>query len=754
MTAWKDLAMGAGFALRGGREGWARTVLTALGVGLGVALLLLAGAVPSALAERDVRGAGRAPLTGAEAASASTVLFGWADTRYRGEDITGFLVRPEGADPVLPLGLSALPGPGEMAASPALVELLESPSGALLRERLDYRVTAVIADEGLVSPAELVYYAGSDTLEVPSGSAERISGFGVPVVDEDLDPLLLFLVVIGFAALLMPVAVFIATAVRFGGERRDRRLAALRLVGADRRAVRRIAAGESLAGAVLGLGFGALFFALGRQSASGVRLFGKSVFPEDLDVPPWLAVLVAVGLPVVAVAVTLFAMRGAVIEPLGVVRETRRVRRRVWWRLVAPVLGAALLLPLAGREPGSGFSLVQLVAGTLLLLTGVTVLLPWLVEAAVSRVRGGGGVSWQLAIRRLQVDSGGAARQVNGIAVAVAGAIALYTALVGIESSFTGPTGHDTDRAQLSASGRFGDALTGVEGVTGTVTVASAWLAARPGEQQDVLNVTVGSCADLAEVAALPSCADGDVFIVDGGETNAIGLAVPGNDLHVLSSGAEGLTWTVPENLTPAGTRPDPGGVVRGGLFATTAAVSPELWEAAPRTVYVSVDASVPDVVEYVRNAVQTADRTASVAQLTRIEVSDEFAGIRTGLLVGAACVLALIGASLLVGQIEQLRERRRLLSTLVAFGTRRATLSLSVLWQTAIPVLLGLVVASMVGALLGGFLLRLVGRPMSVDWTSIGLLAGVGGGVVLTVTVLSLAPLARMMRPNGLRTE
>lgn len=61
------------------------------------------------------------------------------------------------------------------------------------------------------------------------------------------------MVLVVFVVLLTPVAVFIAAAVRFGGERRDRRLAALRLVGSDRSMTRRIAAGEALAGALLGL---------------------------------------------------------------------------------------------------------------------------------------------------------------------------------------------------------------------------------------------------------------------------------------------------------------------------------------------------------------------------------------------------------------------------------------------------------------------------------------------------------------------
>lgn len=47
-----DLAMGARFAVTGGREGWVRMTLTAVGVGLGVALLLLCTALPNVFAAR------------------------------------------------------------------------------------------------------------------------------------------------------------------------------------------------------------------------------------------------------------------------------------------------------------------------------------------------------------------------------------------------------------------------------------------------------------------------------------------------------------------------------------------------------------------------------------------------------------------------------------------------------------------------------------------------------------------------------
>ena len=92
--------------------------------------------------------------------------------------------------------------------------------------------------------------------------------------------MLLLLVLVVFVVLLMPVAVFIAAAVRFGGERRDRRLAALRLVGSDSRMTRRIAAGEALAGSVLGLVLGTGFFLLGRQLAGFRRGVPRQRVPE------------------------------------------------------------------------------------------------------------------------------------------------------------------------------------------------------------------------------------------------------------------------------------------------------------------------------------------------------------------------------------------------------------------------------------------------------------------------------------------
>ncbi|MGW5493350.1 ABC transporter permease [Streptomyces olivaceoviridis] len=769
----RDLGMGARFAVTGGREGWVRMLLTAVGVGLGVALLLLTTALPNVLTARHQREEARQDLTYNAAVpprGENTVLVGTTDTEWHSRDIRGRLLEPEGARAPLPPGVGRFPAKGEMVVSPALKELLSSDGGKLLRERLPFRITGTIGEPGLIGPRELAYYAGAEGLKVAKDSSRvvRLTAFGDPhPTTERTDPVLILMTLVVFVALLTPVAVFIAAAVRFGGERRDRRLAALRLVGSDSRMTRRIAAGEALAGSLLGLAVGTVFFLIGRQAAGSVEVRGESFFPSYLDPSPALAALVAVAVPAAAVLVTLFAMRGVVVEPLGVVRTTKQARRRLWWRLLLPLAGLAMLYPMIGQGRSHGdFNQYLVTGGVLLVLVGVTALLPWLVEAFVTRL-GAGSVSWQLAVRRLQLSSGTAARMVNGIAVAVAGAIALQMLFAGLEGQYTKDTGRDPHRASmevdLSDRSRLPQAaaeLARTKGVRASVALSHGGLGDKRRDPGTTASLTVGDCAALRELVRLPSCRDGDVFVLPSTADDAATRAFmrPGRHGFIDStySGERGreIPWTVPAHLRQVTARKDSLRSDVTGLLLTPSALPAGAGSTLYHEVFVRLDLSVPYADEYVRNTAARVDRLASAWRWTTTVQSDQYASLRTGLFLGAVCVLALIGASLLVSQLEQLRERRKLLSSLLAFGTRRRTLGLSVLWQTAVPIALGLLLAAAVGLTLGAVLLKLAATPVSVDWASVLSLTGAGAAVVLAVTVLSLPPLMRMMRPEGLRTE
>lgn len=762
----RELLLGARMALAGGRSGLARAALTALGVGLGVAMLLAAVSIPHMMQARSDRGAARADQNygmQVERTERST-LVGTAETEYRDTPIRGRLLQPEGSRPVVPPGLTALPRPGEMVVSPALARLLVTPEGALLRERLPYPTTGLIGDEGLQGPGELAFYLGTDRLTAETPGVGRRNAFGDVNTSEGLDPVLLLLVVIIFVVLLLPVAMFVASAIRFGGDSRDRRLAGVRLVGADTGMARRIAAGEAMLSALLGLAAGAVMFLAGRSFTDSVELMGISVFPSDVQPDPVLGALIVLAVPAAAVVVTVLSLRRVMIEPLGVVRRGGDTRRRLWWRLLMPALGVLLLLPLVGSvsKESEGFSEWQVIGGVCFILLGVATLLPWLVQSVVRRIHGG-PVAWQLAVRRLQLDGSMSARAVTGVAVAVAGAIGLQMMFAAVEANYQRFSGQDATRAQLSTSTRmphgwsdaagFAARLAATPGVTSVLprSVVSLNLPALPNGEQPSAPLTIGECDVLRRLADVGDCADGDAFLVENLDVPA---PAPGSTVTLNEEGEEG-SWTVPAGARTVRGLNDPMNGDTVGVLATPAALSAALRD-RPMLLQalITVDPAAADMADRVTNTRWQLDPLGTTWELNPTIVDNKFAQIRRGLFAGAAATLLLIGASLLVVVLEQLRDRRKLLAVLVAFGTRRRTMSWAILWQTAVPVVLGLVLACAAGVGLGAVLLRIIGAPVAIDWAGIGVVSALAGAVILLVTALSLPVLWRLMRAEGLRTE
>ena len=254
-------------------------------------------------------------------------------------------------------------------------------------------------------PSELGFYAGARDL-VTGGPVRRVDRFGEPGRGARWTRSLCLLVVITFVALLMPVGMFVAPRCGPAARSRDRRLAALRLVGADQRMARRIAAGEALVAAACRRRARRACCSSSRAASwTAVAVQGSVCIAADVRPAPLLGVLVVLrraggrGARDAGVA-----LRRVVAEPLGVVRRAEASR-------AAPAVVAARA---PARRPGrccaptttqdeDGDQTVPLAVGIIALLVGVAVLLPWLVERVVARL-GAGAVAWQLAVRRLQLD--------------------------------------------------------------------------------------------------------------------------------------------------------------------------------------------------------------------------------------------------------------------------------------------------------------------------------------------------------------
>ncbi|WP_435246670.1 FtsX-like permease family protein [Streptomyces sp. NRRL F-5630] len=792
LATWaRDLLLGVRFAVSGGREGWARTALTAVGIGLGVLLLFLASSVPTFLQQKDERLDARRPTTlstGVAKESPRAFLVSDGSSEYQDVSIGGFLVAQQGEQASPPPGTDRFPKAGEMFVSPALHDRLHGSGDAVLKARFaPYKEVGTIGAAGLDQPNELYFYGNpGDLATKPHSDLRHAGGWGERLTVHDrMDPLLVALIVMICVVLLIPVVLFIGTAVRFGGERRDRRLAALRLVGSDAAGTRRIAAGEALAAAVLGIALGVVFLLVGRQFAPQVSIVGTSAFPGDLTPVPLLALLIVLAVPVCAVAVTLFSLRAVSIEPLGVFRETATRGRRVWWRLLITLIGLALLLSderlraTAGEREAQSIDPYRLAGGASLTLIGLATLLPWLVEFVVRRLRGG-SVPWQLAVRRLQLSGGTAARAVGGITVAVAGAIALQMMVSSVGDDFEKTTGQDPTRATLGVSSNVTDwklaeryraaaaKTPGVGRVTAEITGYAQSAGPRPEVDEDgepsTVWITVGDCVTLREKAKLPSCADGDVFRARqtahdewDKQTNAETwqVARAGREIDVAPERKHAQLWRVPRDVKDVKGIRTPEGDEGSGLLITPGAIDAGILGkgGGSTNLRVKTDPDDPWAIDRARNAVMAVDPSVRMWTYASTRRDTAYASVRHGLAGGAILTTALIGASLLVSLLEQLRERKRLLAALAAFGTKRSSLAWSLLWQTAIPVVLGLCVATAGGLALGWTLVRLINKQV-VDWFVFLPLVAAGAGTMLLVTLLTLPALHRTMRATGLRTE
>lgn len=722
-----DLALGARMAV--GRTSLVRLALVATGVGLGVAVLLAATSVPHMLDVRAERGAARAATAEPVAGVDPAYLLARHD-EFEGRGLQGYLVQPTGPHGPRAPGVARLPGPGEAVLSPALRDLLASPEGAALRPRFPAEVVGTIGEAGLTGPNELYFYLGSATV-APQPEADVAYRFGGDRSGRDLTALELLLVVLGAATCVIPIVVFVVTSTRLAAVARDRRLAALRLVGADGGQVRRIAAGEALVGAVAGLLVGLGLFAVIRALVPTITLsaFRGGLFSADVQ-PDWrLGLPALLALPVLAAAVAVLALRRVVIEPLGVVRRGAVPRRRLWWRLLPVVAGTGLLATQFGEDARRP----PVVAGIVLLLLAVPALLPWLVDRAAHRLRDG-SPAWQLAVRRLQLDSATAARVVSGVAVVLAGAIALQTVYARAEAETPRqPTVRviaSYFATTFAEAQTFADRLHALPGLAGTPVRVSTTVENGAGAS---LPATVGTCAQLA----LSPCADGDVFAVDSAIFQA-------GERARFAGQPDGPQWTLPPVRRIPGDEPE--------LLITPAA----LHTATGVALFAST--TVPDagpaLVEQIRNVVGALGWNGTVASLGT-GTDGTYALVTRVIDIGSLVVLLLAAASLVVVALEQMRERRRSLAVLVAGGVPRTVLARALLWQMVIPVGLAVVVAVGVGLTLAALLLALVvNRPVAFDWPTVATLSATAIGVVLLMTALTLPSLWHATSLEQLREE
>jgi hypothetical protein len=692
--------LGLRLAVAGGRESLLRLAVTAFGVAVGVVLLLLCLTGQSAEQGRAERSGWQSADPDTPATAPDPALFLTVTDYHEGTAMIRGYVAALGPRPPVPPGLERLPGPGEVAVSPAMRRLLVSTPDDELDDRYPGSVTATIGDEGLAHPDQLVALIGRtpDQLgEVTSRSLYRVRGFGALPSGYAFYQGIRVLLLLGAVLLLAPVTIFIVMTTRVAAAHREQRLAAIRLVGATRLQAAVVAAVETGLGAVAGTALGWAGYEAGRRIVAATVTFqGARFFLDDVVVAPWLLALVLAGVPLLAMLTTIVALSRVQAGPLATSRHGRRpppsARRAL--PLAAGIGGLLAAAPLRRVVDSETSETLDNLAPLFLILTivGFVVVGPWLCMLAgrgIARVSR--RVPGLIAARRIASDPSATFRVVS-VVVLAAFAVTFSASLV--DAAEDGPV--DGGRGVLRPGV--------VEVITGGVPEAKVApllseraVPLRSGAARDF----VESCPELARAVTLPCSSSG---LAEGGISERAGLAdtdLPISTVYILTDGtpaAENRVRTQAANLVPNA------------------------------LIHTQQDRIDTDGFFF-----------ASLEQLQRL--------VWYFVLLVAAC-------SLTVGMLAGVIERRRPFALLRASGLRLGELRQVVFLETAAAML----VTAAVGVGLGmatSYAVALFG-DMAWTWPDVGVFAMVGIGVLtaLILSTMALPLLDAATRDDAVRYE
>lgn len=449
------------FLTHSGRGNWNRQALTTAAVALGMLMVLMFMAGINALEARAKHISWRSnffvtsisgqPIEGVAPLRAQVAVGSDLD-KWQQEDITTVSMRATGSNsPQLP-GLS-MPQEGEYYVSRGLAETMRLPEGESIGERFGNKQIGIIPDELSTSP---------DALEVIRGmSAQEAAGAGVTDIyrfpskaevasrySGQMGVILIF----GATLLLFPIIVFISIATQLGSAQREKRYAALRLIGATRRQVVRIIAVESLSAAVVGVVVGSLAYLAILPLMAGYEFEGMRFWQNDLTVPAG-KYLFAVGLTLAFCLLTnWWSMRHVQLSPLGVVRAQNTTGQPRIWRLLPLIPGAAVFIWLAlphGRAwfsenlPENGMPLLVLMIGLVSMMFGLILSGPWF-TSVLSRLvaRRTQSATTLLATKRISIQAKRVFRSVSGVVLALFVGSFYLTAMSGLDSLAAEDTGY------------------------------------------------------------------------------------------------------------------------------------------------------------------------------------------------------------------------------------------------------------------------------------------------------------------------
>lgn len=748
----------------GGVAGWARMGLMVAGVAAVVLAVLLAWSVPHAADRSAHREQARAPLT-VDPSEPAPFSVTWLDDAVGFTPLRRVQIATRSADPTTsadrlgPVGCRRVPRPGTACASPALAALAGRDRD--VAARIDGRIVDVIAPEGLTGPDELLVYEGqrADAIEGASpalgwGPAGPLRGARTSAT-----------VRVELAMLaLAPAVLFLVVSARLSASSRRDRSRRLHLVGIDAGQLAKLAAVDGwTTGVVGGLVGWSIHRALLTRLADASWLGAQRWFPAD-------------GRPSTATAAVVIAITAWVVArttAAGIARSLTRsdaaARRPTSLLRVLPVWGATLLLvgylglhQVSHRRAGAAELVLAL---SLIAALGTVAAVRPLVERVAARLaERTSGLCTRLGARRLVWDAASAVRVLTApvALVLVAGA---GTGVLRDAQLINGPGDDEQHASVIAPAGapletrRQIAALPALSrlGLVTTVPTAdpSVPLATDPGHQALQLGVTVafGSCAALDQAApeGHGPCQAGRAYRLTDRGGRDFETSLPVGAALRLDPDDPRQVIEVPRAVLQVD------GLVRTSfgpnvIFVADASAR-RAWPAATTFSFL-----LPNDEASVR-AFQ--GRLAAIDPQAHADLPDlnlparaAYRANRGAIVLGFALGGGLSLLALWIAALDRAFERRVNVAALAAIGLRRSEFRRSQLVQLAIPGVVGLSLAALVGSVIGWAYLAVGGLqhgwfvPIAVNTTATAL-----AGALLALPA-GLITFGYHLRPELLRRE
>lgn len=454
---------------KSGRQSFARLGLTTAAVALGIVLVcgFMAGinglmrraggsAISLAAHQASRKEASQQPINGVEPLRISNVARLGNASKWHGQLIQTYSIYGTAKSPQF--AKLKTPGPGEYYLSRALADAVaQYPEDNILsRFGKNTNYLGVLPSEYTASPDALMMVRGASAEEVAASDdvakAQGQASYFANVYRTDangltsnvgLDPISIIVLGIGGTILLFPIVIFVSVATQLGAAQRERRYAALRLIGATKRQVGRVLILESLLASVVGVLIGLGVFWLLQTPLQQFKMDGMRFNPGDLALTAGQYALI-IGL---TLGLTTFVnwrrMRRAQISPLGVSRSIEKVKKLRGWRALVPAAGIAIFAWLSSK-PGldwltankeSAMPILLLMAALLLVMFGIILAGGWLTnKLSLLAARWANNGSMLIAGKRTAVHSRTVFRGVSGVVLALFAGSFYLTATSGIEN--------------------------------------------------------------------------------------------------------------------------------------------------------------------------------------------------------------------------------------------------------------------------------------------------------------------------------